>query len=43
MVDQILSGDIGEVTVFDADRIVIRVINTDIYNKFKYYGVSIIE
>ena len=31
------------VTVFDEDRIALRVINIDINNKFKYYGVSIIE
>ena len=35
--------DIYVVTVFDEDRIAFRVINIDINNKFKYYGVSINE
>lgn len=35
--------DIYVVTVFDEDRIALRVINIDINNKFKYYGVSINE
>ena len=35
--------DIYVVTVFAKDRIAFRVINIDINNKFKYYGVSINE
>ncbi len=43
MQDQKLIGDIYVVTVFAEDRIAVRVINTDINNKLKYYGVSINE
>ena len=35
--------DIYVVKVFAKDRIAFRVINIDINNKFKYYGVSINE
>ena len=38
-----LINDIYVVKVFDEDRIAVRVIKTDINNKFKYYGVGINE
>jgi len=41
MVDQKLIDDRLVVTVFDEDTIEIRIINIDINNKLKYYGVLI--
>lgn len=41
--DQKLSGDRYVITVFTEDRMAVRVTNTDINNKLKYYGVLIIE
>jgi hypothetical protein len=41
MVDQKLIDDRLVVTVFDEDTIEIRIINIDINNKLKYYGVCI--
>ena len=43
MNDQKHADDRYVVTVFAEDRIAFRVINIDINNKFKYYGVSINE
>ena len=36
-------NDRNVVKVFEEDRIAVRVINTDINNKLKYYGVLINE
>jgi hypothetical protein len=41
MEDQKLIDDRLVITVFDEDTIEIRIINTDTYNKLKYYGVCI--
>jgi hypothetical protein len=41
--DRKLINDRYVIIVFDEDRIAVRVINTDINNKFKYYGVAINE
>jgi hypothetical protein len=43
MDDQKLTDDRYVVSVFTEDRIAVRVINTDIINKLKYYGVLINE
>jgi hypothetical protein len=42
-VNQKLNDDRYLVKVFDEDTIAVRVINTDINNKLKYYGVLINE
>ena len=41
--NQKLNDDRYLVKVFDEDTIAVRVINTDINNKLKYYGVLINE
>ena len=41
IVDRKLNEDTYLVKDFDEDTIRIRMINIDIYDKFKYYGVSI--
>jgi len=41
MENQKLTIDIYLVKVFDEDTIAVRVINIDIINKLKYYGVLI--
>lgn len=43
MGNQKLNDDRYLVMVFDEDTIAVRVINTDINNKLKYYGVLINE
>ncbi len=43
MGNQKLNDDRYLVKVFDEDTIAVRVINTDINNKLKYYGVLINE
>ncbi len=43
MVNQKLNDDRYLILVFDEDTIAVRVINIDINNKLKYYGVLINE